>query len=125
VHVLRQTNEALVPGGVLIDLHPTCVGSRIEARGRPLGRLEEGGAREEVVVAEAGLEQSIRLGFFVREAAVRRDVVERWDEPEEMLNEIAEWGGQSVPAAVQRRVRGTAGPIDLIERLVFQRLRAI
>lgn len=125
MHVLRQTNEALVPGGVLLDVHPTCVGSRVEAGGRRLGRLEESGAREEVITAEAGLAQSIRLGLFAREVAVRREVVERWDEPEEMLDEVAEWEGQSVPPVVQRRVRASAGPVDLIERVVFQRLRAL
>lgn len=124
MHVLRQTNEALVPRGVLVDLHPIGVGAHLEAGGRRLGKLDEADFRELVVATEAGLEEAVRLGLFSREVALRRELVERWDDAEELLEDVAEWETQRVPPDVERRVRATDGPIDLIERFVFQRLRA-
>jgi hypothetical protein len=124
VHVLRQTNEALVPGGVVVDLHPIGIGAHLEAGGRRLGELDEADFRELVVATEAGLEETIRRGLFAREAVLRRELVERWDGAEELLEDVAEWETQRVPPDVERRVRATEGPVDLIERFVFQRLRA-
>ena len=124
MHVLSQTNAALVPGGVLVDLHPVGVGAHLEARGQRLGELDEADFRELVLATEAGLEETIRRGIFVREAVLRRALVERWNDAEELLEDVAEWETQRVPPDVERRVRAIDGPIDLIERFVFQRLRA-
>jgi hypothetical protein len=124
VNVLRQTHQALVPGGVVVDLHPIGIGAHLEAGGQQLGELDEADFRELVVATEAGLEETIRRGLFVREAVLRRELVERWDDAEELLEDVAEWETQRVPPDVERRVRTIVGPVDLIERFVFQRLRA-
>jgi hypothetical protein len=79
-----------------------------------------------VAETEAGLDEAVNLGLFVPEQALRFEVVERFDDGEELLHKVnQEWFGTFVPADVAAAIRSLEPPFDLRERVVLQRLRAI
>jgi hypothetical protein len=125
VNALRNVHRAVVPGGILLDLHPIPPSEQVEAGGSVLGRLDE---REFFTIARAteeALEQAVGDGLFESEAELEADVVERFDTVEEMLEIVGEREGVRIPAAVRTRVLEARGPIDLRERIVLRRLRTL
>lgn len=119
MHALRQIHQALVPGGVLLDMHPIPPSTRAEVRGRSLGEFDDSEFMEIVANAEADLE---RTGLFTWESEVEYDYLERYDDPAEMLEDIREdWETCRVPAELEQRILGVDGPVDIWERVVLRR----
>ena len=108
MHALRQIHQALVPGGILLDLHPIPPSTRAEVQGRSLGEFDDSEFMQLVADGEAVLERS---GLFTRESEVEFDYLERYDDPAEMLDDIREdWETCRVPAGpgeADPRGRGT------------------
>jgi hypothetical protein len=126
VNALRRIHEVVKAGGALMDLHPTRPFASVEAGGRQLGSLDEAEFMELVSETEAGLEQAVTLGLFARQKALRFEVVERFDDGEELLRKIDEdWFGTFVPPELADAVRAEQPPFDLRERVVLQRLRVV
>jgi hypothetical protein len=121
VNALRNIHAALVPGGLLVDIHPIPPAEQAEAAGRILGRLDEREFFEIVRSSEQGLES---CGVFELEAGVERDVLERFDTAEEFFEIVGEREGTRIPARLANRIRAASPPIDLRERVVFRRFRA-
>jgi hypothetical protein len=126
VNALHRIHHVVKPGGALLDLHPRRPFATVEAAGRLLGSLDEGEFMELVAETEAGLEQVVTQGLFEPGKALRFDVVERFDDGEELVRTVNEdWFGTSVPAELAAAVRAAHPPFDLRERVVLQRLRVI
>lgn len=106
----------------MLDVHPVPPADRVEARGRSLGRLDEREFLAEVAVAERALAQS---GLFELEAELEADLLEHFDDVEEMVEVVNERDGISLPAAVERRVRAAGAPIVLRKRIAFRRFRPL
>ena len=122
MHALRQIHQALVPGGILLDMHPIPPSTRAEVRGRSLGEFDDSEFMEIVANAEADLE---RTGLYTRESEVEYDYLERYDDPAEMLEEIREdWETCRVPPDLEKRILEADGPVDIWERVVLRRFRA-
>jgi len=122
VNALHNIHAALVPGGSLIDIHPVPPAEQVEAGGRVLGRIDEDEFFEIVRASEQALQS---CGVFELETAVERDVVERFDTVDEFFEIVGEREGTRIPARLARRVRAASPPIDLRERVVFRRFRAL
>lgn len=122
MNALRNIYAALVPGGVLVDIHPIPPAEQAEAAGRVLGRVDE---REFFGIVRSSEQVLESCGFFELEAAVERDVFERFDAVEEFFEIVGEREGVRIPARLASRVRGASPPIDLCERVAFRRLRAL
>lgn len=121
MHALRQIHQALVPGGVLLDMHPIPPSTRAEVQGRSLGEFDDSEFMEIVANAEADLE---RTGLFTRESEVEYDYLERYDDPAEMLEDIREdWETCRVPPDLEKRILEAEGPVDIWERVVLRRFR--
>jgi hypothetical protein len=122
VHALRRIHQALVPGGVLLDMHPVPPSTRAEVRGESLGEFDDAGFMQIVADAEAEIERS---GLFGRESEVEFDYLERYDDPAQLLEDIKEeWDGCSVPPDLEARILAADEPVDIWERVVLRRFRA-
>jgi SAM-dependent methyltransferase len=123
VNALRQIHQALVPGGVLLDMHPVPPSTRAEVRGRSLGEFDDAEFMQIVADAEGVLDGS---GLFARESEVEFDYLERYDDPAQMLEDIREdWEGCRIPAELEQRILEADEPVDIWERVVLRRFRAV
>jgi hypothetical protein len=121
VHALRRIHQALVPGGVLLDLHPVPPSTRAEVDGESLGEFDDSEFMRIVSDAEGVLDGS---GLFERESEVEFDYLERYDDPAQLLEDIEEeWDGCSVPLELEARIREAGVPVDIWERVVLRRFR--
>ena len=119
MHALRQIHQALVPSGVLLDMHPVPPSTRAEARGKSLGEFDDSEFMKLVADAECVVEGS---GLFQRESELEFDYLERYDDPAQLLQDIEEgWDGCTVPPAVEARIREADQPVDIWERVVLRR----
>jgi hypothetical protein len=122
VHALRQIHQALVPEGVLLDMHPIPPSTRAEVRGESLGEFDDAEFMRIVANAEAEIE---RGGLFRRESETEFDYLERYDDSAELLEDIKEnWDGCIVPPDLEARILEAGEPVDIWERVVLRRLRA-
>ena len=123
MHALRQIHQALVPGGILLDMHPIPPSTRAEIHGESLGEFDDADFMQIVANAEAEIERS---GLFERESEVEFDYLERYDDPAQLLEDIEEgWEGCSVPPELETRIREAGGPVDIWERVVLRRFTRI
>ena len=119
MHALRQIHQALVPEGVLLDMHPIPPSTRAEVRGESLGEFDDAAFMEIVDAAEAKIEDS---GLFTRESELEFDYLERYDDAAEMLNDIRDgWEGCVIPPGLQQRILAAGEPVDIWERVVQRR----
>jgi hypothetical protein len=125
VDALRNVHRAIVPGGILLDLHPIPPSEQVEAGGAVLGRLDERQFFATARATEEALEEAVGDGLFEPEAELEADVLERFDTAEEMLEIVGEREGVRIPAVIRRRVLASPGPIDLRERVVLRRFRTL
>jgi len=121
VHALRQIHRALVPGGLLFDMHPVPPSTRVEVRGESLGELDDAEFMALVVETEAPLWET---DLFSLEEELEFDWLERFDSAEELIETVSSWEWSRVPAEVAERVREVDGPVDIWERVVLRRFRA-
>jgi SAM-dependent methyltransferase len=123
VHALRQIHQALVPGGVLLDMHPVPPSTRAEVRGESLGEFDDAEFMELVAAGEAKIEDS---GLFTRESELEFDYLERYDDPVQLLEDIKEgWEGCRIPAELEQRILEADEPVDIWEHVVLRRFRAL
>ena len=121
MHALRQIQQALVPGGVLLDMHPVPPATRAEVDGKSLGDFDDSEFMRIVSDAEGVLERS---GLFEWESELEFDYLERYADPAQLLEDIEEeWDGCSVPPELEARIREAGAPVDIWERVVLRRFR--
>ena len=122
MHALRRIQQALVPGGVLLDMHPVPPSTRAEVDCKSLGDFDDSEFQRIVSDAEGVLERS---GLFGWESELEFDYLERYDDPAQLLEDIKDgWEGCSVPSELEARIREAEGPVDIWERVVLRRFRA-
>jgi hypothetical protein len=124
VHALRNVHEALVPGGILLDLHPVPPAEQAEAGGRVLGRLVEDEFFATVAAVESVLEEAVADGLFEPEVESETEVLERFDGVDEFFEIVGERAGATIPRRLARRIRAAVPPVWLRERVVLRRYRA-
>ncbi len=123
MHALRQIHQALVPGGVLLDMHPVPPSTRAEVQGESLGEFDDAEFMELVADGEAKIEHS---GLFTHESELEFDYLERYDDPAQLLEDMKEdWEGCIVPPDLEARILEAEEPVDLWERVVLRRFRAL
>jgi SAM-dependent methyltransferase len=123
VHALRQIHQALVPGGVLLDMHPVPPSTRAEVQGRSLGEFDDAEFMQIVANAEAEIERS---GLFTPVSEVEFDYLERYDDPKQLLEDIRDgWEGCRIPAELEKWILEADEPVDIWERVVLRRFRTL
>lgn len=122
MHALRHVHELLVPGGTMVDLHPLTE-EEVEAGGRPIGVLEEPNfVGVDLPNAEARLKEAIRAGLYTLEAEIEFDVLQHFDEVEELFEAKKE--NLEAQPALTRRIRAATPPLVTRHHVVLRRLRA-
>ena len=122
MNALRNIHRALVPEGILLDMHPIPPATRAEVRGESLGEFDDAEFQELVRTAEARI---IETRLFEHDAEIEFDWLERYDDPEQLLVDIKEdWDGCHVPADLEARILAAEPPVDIWERVVLRRFRA-
>ena len=92
-------------------------------RGESLGDFDDAEFSSIVATPRPMLERS---GLFERESELEFDYLERYDDPAQLLEDIEEeWDGCSVPPELEARIREADGPVDIWERVVLRRFRAL
>jgi SAM-dependent methyltransferase len=120
VHALRQIHRALVPGGILLDMHPIRPATRAEVGGVSLGDFDDAEFFEIVDSTEQPLAES---DLFALEEEVEFDYLERYEDGEQMLEDVKDWEGCRTPPDLAERIRRAEPPVDLWERVVLRRFR--
>jgi hypothetical protein len=122
VHALSQVHRSLVPGGALLDMHPVRPSARAEVGGVSLGDFDDEEFFGIVDATERPLSES---DLFALEQEVAFDYLERWDSGEQLLEDVKTWDGCHVPRNLAERIRQAEPPVDIWERVVLRRFRAI
>ena len=122
MHALRHVHKLLVPGGTMLDLHPLTEGT-VEAGGRPIGVIEEPDfVAVDLPNAEARLKEAIGAGLYTLEEEIDFDVLQHFDEAEELVERKQEF--LAAQPDLTRRIRAATPPLVVREHFVLRRLRA-
>jgi hypothetical protein len=123
VHALRHVHRLLVPGGTLVDIHPVAE-EQVEAAGEPVGVIRE---PEWLTVdlpnSESALGQAIEEGLYEQEAETEYDVLQHFDDADELLDAKSDLL-ESQPALVGA-IRAAPHPLLTRMPVVFRRLRRL
>jgi hypothetical protein len=122
VNALRNIHRALVPQGILLDMHPIPPATRAEVGGESLGEFDDAEFQELVRTAEARI---LETRLFEHDSEIEFDWLERYDDPAQLLVDIKDgWDGCHVPADLEARILEAEPPVDIWERVVLRRFRA-
>jgi hypothetical protein len=122
VNVLRDTHRALHPGSDLLDFHPTFPPwARVEAGGRALGDLEEREFPEQLRAAEAGMDEAVRLGLFRLVTERTHELREHYDDADDLIDTWED----IVEPELERRIRASTAPFDVVDKVVFRLYRTV
>jgi hypothetical protein len=122
VHALRHVHTLLAPGGTLVDVHPVTEEQVETTRGFVGVILEPDWVNVDLPNSEAALRQVVHEGLYDLEAEREYDVLQHFDEPEELIDakrDILE--GQD---GLVRTIRTAPPPLFTRMHVVLRRLRA-
>ena len=126
VHVLRNVQQAVRPGGSVLDIHPLGIDMAVLAGSRGLGFVD---ASEFALVIDAmdeAVDEVVSEGLLEELRTVQRVVVERFDDPAEALEEAASWTNLHLPAAVAHRLRvAEERQVDFVDTVCYRLFRAL
>jgi hypothetical protein len=121
VHVLRNVQQAVRPGGAILDIHPLGIDMAVRAGPRGLGFVDTRRFAEVIEAMNEAVEQVRAEGLLEERQTLRRLVVERYDDPEEALAEAAEWTNLRLPSGVARRLsQAEERPIEFVDTVRYR-----
>jgi hypothetical protein len=123
VHVLRNVHGSIVTGGLLLDVHPLGLDFAVRAGARGLGFVDVSQFAEVLARMEDGVATILREGLLLELQSLRRHVVERFDSPEELLEEADGWEHLKLPGSVRRRLGGIEGSVELVDAVLYRLFR--
>ena len=90
VHALRQVCEALVPGGLVIDLQAIRPSGRVEIGGDPIGRINDDVFFARAAQAVAGLDSLVDEGLLARGPQIVFETLAHYDAGAELIAAITD-----------------------------------
>lgn len=121
MHVLRNVQQAVVPGGRVLDIHPIGVDMAVRAGPRGLGFIDTSEFAPVVEAMDEAVAQVCSQGLLAEQKTLRRSVVERFDDAQEALEEAGSWVNLRLPARVARRLReAEERPIEFVDTVVYR-----
>lgn len=124
MHVLRNVQQAVSPGGSVLDIHPLGIDMAVLAGSRGLGFIDTSEFALVIDAMDEAVERIVTEGLLEELRTVRRVVVERFDDPAEALEEAAGWENLRLPTEVQRRLRAVEeGPVDFVDTVRYRLFR--
>lgn len=123
MHALRHVHGLVVSGGTLVDIHPVRE-EQVEADGNFVGVI---GEPEWLTVdlpnSEVAVQQVIGEGLYVLGAQTEYDVLQHFDNPDELIDakrDLLETQHELVEA-----IRAAPDPLVTRMRVVFRRLQVV
>jgi hypothetical protein len=104
VNVLRRVNEALAPGGTILDLRSVPPPALVEVDGKPIGELDESDFFPRSVHNGEALEGLAHEGLLLLEAEEAHDMLIVYPTGRELVDDVAGWGDTKVPASLTPRL---------------------
>lgn len=104
VNVLRRLLQALVPGGVVVDLTMSPPDEAIESAGVTLGHLDGSAFFPRAVAACAGLDALAEDGYLRREREEPIVVTVRYPSGADVLEDVARRGYTRMPTALGEKL---------------------
>jgi hypothetical protein len=123
VDALRKLDEALQPGGRVVDTQPLSPRPDVFAAGERIGSLDMRDWARTIALVDAEIESALAAGLFALEAELRLVVTDSFDSGLECLEEVREWAGTKVPKALEAKFQAAPPPV-VLEQEVRLRLFA-
>ena len=123
MHVLRRLLQALVPGGVVVDLLSVPPPERVEVGDEVLGELDQSRFFPRALAAAAGLDALAEEWFLVAEHEERFSILVRYATGAEAVEDVAQRTYTRMPAELARRVEAIPGPCAMREHCLVRRFR--
>jgi hypothetical protein len=121
VNVLRNVQQAVVLGGRMLDIHPLGLDMPVRAGPRGLGFVDASKFAGVIAAMDEGVDVLRAEGLITELASAARQVVERFDDAAEALEEADSWQNLRLPAAVRRRLReAEERPVELVDTVRYR-----
>lgn len=123
MHVLRNVHSSVVRRGLVLDIHPLGLDMAVRAGPDGVGFVDVSQFAAVLDRMDEGVASIVAGGLLAEERTLRRHVVERFDTPEELLEEADGWENLRLPPAVRRRVQAAEGPLELVDAVLYRLFR--
>jgi hypothetical protein len=124
VHVLRRFREALVPGGIMLDLQVIRPHPRVEVNGRLLCEADGTALFESADAARDAVDLLIEEGLLEEEAVDDHDVLQHYETGAELVQDWEPKQRQLPPDAIERLLK-IESETAVRERCRLRRLRRV
>jgi len=114
VHALRHLCEALVPGGLVVDLQAIRPSGRVEIDSNPIGRIDDDVFFARAAQAVAGLDALVDDGLLARGRETQFETLIHYDTGAELVKAITDSSERQLPDELAARLVD-AGPCAVRE----------
>jgi hypothetical protein len=125
VNALHRIHAAVVPGGLVLDMQPVAARPPVETNGLRLGSLDMREWRELIDDVTELVELTIADGLFAEETGRAYEVLETFDDGDELVETVRDWTGTKISHALSARVRRANPPLAIREGVRVRVLRAL
>jgi hypothetical protein len=117
VDALRTLEEALVPGGRLVDTQPLSPRPSIFSAHERLGSLNMREWARKIKAVDEQVDRALAIRLFDLEHEQRFIVTDAFDDGDESVEIVSEWGGTRVSRSLATRIRRATPPITVDEEI--------
>ena len=125
MNALHRIHSALVPGGLVLDMQPVGPRPPVESNGLRLGSLDMREWRVTIDHVAALVDETIADGLFAEEAERPYEVLETFDDGQELVETVSEWTGTKISQTLATRVERAMPPLTIRESVRLRALRAL
>jgi len=125
VDALRGAHCAVVPDGIVIEMHPSPIPAQVQAGGGMVGQIESNKAIQIMRDTEDLTAEAVADGLFRVDRQIEFDYVERFDSADELIKQILSWDGYYPQLELRRRIRNSSAPYDVRLRVTATLLRPV
>ncbi len=125
VNVLRKLLQALVPGGIVVDLLSVPPPERVEVDGELVGELDNSAFFPRALAAAGALDALVLEGVLVHEHEERFPIFVRYPTGTNLFEDVAQREYTRMPAAIGPRVRAIVGPCEIRDNCLVRRFRKL
>lgn len=125
VDVLRRLLQALVPGGVVVDLLSVPPPEQVEMDGAVLGELDGSAFFPRALAAAAGLDALVGEGLLEHEHEERFSILVRYPSGADLVEDVRQRTYTRLPASLARRLRSLDHPCQLRDQCLVRSFRKL
>lgn len=125
MNALHRIHSALIPGGLVLDMQPVGPRPPVASNGQRLGSLDMREWRVTIDHVAALVDETIAKGLFAEEAERRYDLLETFDDGQELVETVREWTGTKISQTLAVGVERAIPPLTIQESVRLRALRAL